>query len=495
MTNEYRVQMINITKRFGGIQALKNVTFELLPGEVHALMGENGAGKSTLMKILAGAILKDTGKILISGEEVEIRNPNEAIEKGISIVYQEHALAPDLTVAENIYLRELKKQNIINWKKLNENAQNLLDSLGFTKIKPTDVVKNLSVAYQQVVEICKSLSSNCKVLILDEPTAVLAANEVEQLFKLIERLKAQGVSIVYISHRIDEIQRIADRLTTLRDGEYVGTVSAKNVTYDQIIEMMIGRSMDEMYPQKTATPAEVVLEVKNLRRGKMVQDISFQLRAGEILGMSGLVGSGRTETVRAIFGADKLESGQIFVRGKECHIRNPKEAVMLGIGMLPENRKEEGLILDIPIRQNITLSCIREICNALGVLNKKKEDTIVAQTIAELQVKTKNDQNNVSSLSGGNQQKVAIGKWLASESKILILDEPARGVDVGAKFEIFKLINDLATQGVAIIMISSYMPELIGLCDRIIVMNEGKKKGEIMRDDFSEKNILDLALR
>lgn len=495
MAENYRVKMKGISKSFGGVHALKNVDFQVLPGEVHALMGENGAGKSTLMKVLAGSLQKDEGQIFIEGKEVSIHNPDDAMRNGVSIVYQEHALASDLTVAENIYLRELKKKKIVDWKKLNADAAALLNDLGFHKIKPTDTVGDLSVAYQQVIEICKAISSTCSVLILDEPTAVLATSEVEQLFALIERLKQKNVSIIYISHRIDEVHRIADRLTTLRDGVYVGTRSAKDITDDQIVEMMIGRNMDEIFPQKTSTPGEVVLEVRDLCRGRQVQHISFNVRAGEIVGMSGLVGSGRTETVRAIFGADKLESGTILVHGKEERIKSPRQAVKKGIGLLPENRKEEGLVLDIPIAQNITLSCIEKVCNSIGVLRKKSETEIVDRLVRDLQIKTSDSRNNVSSLSGGNQQKVAIGKWLASECKILILDEPTRGVDVGAKFEMFKLINELATNGVAIIMISSYMPELIGLCDRILVMNEGHLKGQLMRPDFSEKNILDMALR
>jgi ribose transport system ATP-binding protein len=489
------VEMVNISKSFGGLRALANVNFSAKAGEIHALMGENGAGKSTLIKILSGAYNKDTGEVYIDGKKAEISNPQSAYEYGISVIYQEFALAPHLTVAENIYIDHLgSSRGIIRWKKLKRDAKELLERLGFQDIDVMTPVSELTVAYQQVVEICKALSRESKVLVLDEPTAVLTSNEVENLFKILNNLKKKGVCIIYVSHRLKEIFSICDRITVLKDGKNVDVVNVKDINEERLVSMMIGRSLNELFPQRNSRIGEEVFRVEGISRGSMSQDVSFSVRAGEVLGISGLVGAGRTETMRAIFGADKKESGKIFLYNEMVSINTPKQAVERGIGMLPEDRKKNGVLLGMPIYINATLNILKSFTGPFGWINKNMEKTAVEKLADTLALKTASIKNNASTLSGGNQQKVALMKWLASDSKVLILDEPTRGVDVGAKVEIYRIINKLAEEGVAIIMISSEMTEIIGMCDRALVMRLGKVTGELSKAELTEFNLIKSAM-
>lgn len=495
MSCDYRVEMSNIKKSFGGVHALKDVTFKVKPGEIHALVGENGAGKSTLMKILSGAYQRDSGEIIIDGETIQHLNPDLAKKLGIGIIYQEFALAPDLSVAENIFIAKLgDKKGFVNWSELYRKAVELIGNLGFN-IDPRSKVEDLSVAYQQVVEITKALSENVRILILDEPTAVLAPSDVEYLFKILFKLKAMGVSIIYISHRLEEIFQIADQITVIKDGAVMGTVLPKDVNNEAIISMMIGRSISTMFPKRNCSIGEEVFRVQGLNRGNKVRDVSFSVRKGEVLGIAGLVGSGRTEVLRAIFGADAKESGIVELEDELLNIKTPKNAVKHGIGLVPENRKEHGVILDFSVRKNITMPSIKRIANRLGIIPDKYEKSISNDLIKKLSIKTENCDTEVANLSGGNQQKVALAKWFNYKCKVILLDEPTRGVDVGAKVEIYNLINELAKEGLAIIVVSSEMLEVIGICDRVIVMNEGRMTGILEKEELSEENIMKLAIQ
>lgn len=496
MEENYQVEMLDICKSFGGIAALDHVNFRAKRGEVHALMGENGAGKSTLMKILSGAYTKDSGQIKIDGKPVNITSPKSGRERGISVIYQEFALAQDLTVAENIFIDNLGRgKATINQKKLCEDARQLLSSLGFGHIDVTTKVEELSVAYQQIVEICKALSRNANILVFDEPTAVLASSEEEQLFELINNLKDQGVCIIYISHRLEEIFKICDLITVMKDGKYVATVKTSEISKEELVSMMVGRKLTDMFPERHATIGDVVLRAENLNSGKKVKNVSLEVREGEVVGINGLVGAGRTEAMQVLFGARKKDNGLIYINGQKREINSPMKAVSLGVGMLTEDRKRTGVLLNLPIRDNITISTIKKVSNKVGWINSKKENQIVDDLVKKLQIKLASVQNNVSSLSGGNQQKVALAKWLGSGCKVLILDEPTRGVDVGAKVEIYKIINQLAEEGAAIIMISSEMPEIIGMSDRVIVMREGTVMGEIDRkEEINEENLIKLSM-
>lgn len=495
MAYTHEVEMTDICKSFGGIAALEHVNFCADRGEVHALMGENGAGKSTLMKILAGAYSRDHGEIRINGEKKEINSTKDGRDAGISVIYQEFALAPHLTVAENILIDNLGEgKPVIDWNHLNRQARKILDWLGFGHIDVREKVENLSVAYQQVVEISKALSRNSSVLVFDEPTAVLASSEEKQLFKIIETLKGQGVCIIYISHRLSEIFAVCDKITVLKDGKNVDTVTTKDITEEQLVKMMVGRDLTEMFPPRSAKIGGVTMKVENLCCGKKVQDVSFEVREGEVLGINGLVGAGRTETLRAVFGADKKDSGTITLGGTPVQITSSKKAVSLGIGMLPEDRKKHGVLINQPIRVNMTLASLKELSGALGWINRKKEDEVIGDLVDKLKIKIGSIENDASSLSGGNQQKVALAKWLGSNCKILIFDEPTRGVDVGAKVEIYRIINQLAEEGASIIMISSEMPEIIGMSDRVLVMREGKVMGELNKNEISEENLIKLSM-
>jgi len=490
-----QVQMCQIGKSFGGVNALKSVNFSINKGEIHALVGENGAGKSTLMKILSGVYIMDEGQIFIEGKEAHIHTPKAGIDHGISVIYQEFALVNDLTVAENIFIDNLNDgKAIINWNNLRAKAKKLLDELGFSQIDVKKPVSQLSVAYQQVIEICKALSRNSKILILDEPTAVLSSNEAEQLFELLGKLRNSGVAIVYISHRMEEIFRICDRITVLKDGENVATVNAKEIDEKTLVNMMIGRDIKSYFPTRNVNIGDVVFEVKNISRSDIVNDVSFQVRSGEVFGLTGLVGSGRTETVRAIFGEDKKDDGRIYFNGVEKRIRNPKAALKAGLALLPEDRKVQGVLLNLPILYNITLSCLKRFCRFGGVIKRKEERSYVKELSEKLQIKMGTMNDHASSLSGGNQQKVAISKLLAANCHVLILDEPTRGVDVGAKIEIYKIINSLAADGNAVVMISSEMPEVIGMCDRVAVMRGGKIMGELSKNEICEENLINFAM-
>ena len=495
MQNEYNVEMNNITKHFGGVKALKNVTFKIEKGEIHALIGENGAGKSTLMKILSGAYQKDSGEILINGQGTDIKSPKDAIDLGISVIYQELMLAPDLTVAENIYIDKLANGGVfINWKELKRKAKEQLTKLGFGNIDPGAKVGTLSVAYQQIIEICKCLTRNAKVLVLDEPTAVLTFSEIKKLFSIILKLKTEGVSVIYISHRLDEIFELSDRITVLKDGAFVKTVETSSVNKHSLITMMVGREITQMFPDRKAKIGKVVLDVKKLNAGKMVNNVNFNIKSGEIVGFSGLVGAGRTETMRAIFGADKKSSGKVVYFGKEVGFKNPSQAIFNGFGFLPEDRKKQGLLLEQSIRMNITLASMYRVKNKFDIINHKKEKAYVKELLSSIKTKYGSLEDNVNSLSGGNQQKIALAKWLSVECKCIVFDEPTRGVDVGAKTEIYKIINKLAEQGVAIIMISSEMTEIIGMCDRAIVMRQGTVSGEVSKSDLNEMNLIKFAM-
>jgi ribose transport system ATP-binding protein len=486
------VRLTAITKSFGGVQALKGADFTVGPGEVHALLGENGAGKSTLMRILGGEMEPTSGEIEIGGEKVVFRDPRDARALGIAVIHQELALAPDLTVAENIFLGELPP--VISWGSLNRRAADLIRRLGFS-IDPAQTVGRLAVAHQQVVEIAKALSRDVKIIVFDEPTAVLSAQDAERLHTIIGSLRAQGVGIVYISHRLEEVFKIADRITVMKDGLGVGTVPASGVTIDQVIRMMVGRSLDAMFPDRAErTIGAERLSLQSASAGRMVKNVSLSVRAGEIVGLGGLVGSGRTEVARLIFGADRLASGSVVLDGKPLRLRSPRDAVKAGIGLLPEDRKQQGVILDKPIRVNATMARLTSVVNALGFLRTGAERRLVSDLGKSLRLKASSIEAPVSSLSGGNQQKVALAKWFHADGEVILLDEPTRGVDVGAKTEIYALINRLAEGGKAVLVISSEHQELFGLCDRILVMGEGEIRGELLPPDYSEENLLSLAM-
>ncbi len=489
-----RVDMQNISKSFGGIHALKEVSLKVKAGEIHALVGENGAGKSTLMKILSGAYQKDSGVIKINGQTASIPSPHAGRKLGIGTIYQEFALAPDLTVAENIFLDHLGSlKGFIHRKKLYAKASELINRLGFD-IQPQRLVGQLSIAYQQVVEICKALSQNAEILILDEPTAVLSPTEAEKLFITLKKLQSQGVAIIYISHRLEEIFQIADTISILKDGQITGQVCPDEVTTDQIIQRMIGRQITSLFPERKNKVGDKILSINRLTSEKKIEDISFDLHAGEILGFAGLVGSGRTETARAIFGADRIDQGTIHYQGKPIHIKSPTDALKAGIGLIPEDRKHQGAILPLPIEKNISLPSLWRNYQTAGLINQSKETKDTIDYIQKLKIKTSGPKERVENLSGGNQQKVVLAKWLGGHCSVLIFDEPTRGVDVGAKAEIYQLIQELAQQGLGIIIISSEMIELIGLCNRAIVMREGRIQGELQQKELSEENIMKLAI-
>ncbi len=481
-----------IAKSFGGVRALKGVDFDVLGSEVHALLGENGAGKSTLMRVLGGEVQPSSGEVLIGGRHVELRDPRAAASHGIAVIHQELALAPDLTVAENIFLGELP--SVISWPGLKRRARALIERLGFD-IDPGRQVGSLAVAHQQVVEIAKALSREVRIIVFDEPTAVLSTQDAERLHRIIADLRAHGVGIVYISHRLDEVFRISDRMTVMKDGLVAGTISAAEATMDGVIRLMVGRPLAAMFPDKgqRSIGAEK-LAVRNLHAGRMVRDVSFSVRAGEIVGLGGLVGSGRTEVARLIFGADRLQSGSISLHGKQVRLHSPRDAVAAGVGLLPEDRKQQGVILDKPIRVNATMARLAPVVNAFGLLRIGKERRLVGELGATLRLKASSVDAPVSSLSGGNQQKVALSKWFHADGDIILLDEPTRGVDVGAKTEIYALVNRLAELGKAVLVISSEHQELFGLCDRILVMGGGRLRGELLPPDYNEEKLLSLAM-
>ena len=494
LSHEVILTMEGIDKSFPGVHALDHVNLEVRRGEVHALMGENGAGKSTLMKVLTGIYTRDSGTITYEGKEVEFHGPKEAQEAGIVIVHQELNMMNHLTVAQNIFIgREFMKGGIIDDAKMNEESRKLFEQLGI-KIDPTEKMGNLTVGKQQMCEIAKAISHKAKVIIFDEPSAALTEAEIEELFKIIRDLRDKQMGIVYISHRMDEIKVITDRVTVMRDGGYVGTLITKDCTKDDIINMMVGRVIYEDPKTKSMVPpdAPVVLKVEHLNAGKMVQDVSFELHKGEILGFSGLMGAGRTETARALFGADPKESGDIYVNGKKVDIKSPKDAVALGIGYLSEDRKRYGIVVDKSVAENSTMAHLKNFVKGLFI-DKKKEEAATQDYIKRLNTKTPGTDQLVINLSGGNQQKVVLAKWLVKDCDILIFDEPTRGIDVGAKSEIYHLMNELVAQGKSIIMISSEMTEILRMSDRIVVMCEGKKTAEIDIADATQESIMHAA--
>lgn len=491
--NSTILEMKNITKSFGKVTALKDVNFDLKMGEVHALMGENGAGKSTLMKILTGIYSKDSGTINFNGKDVEYETPKQSQEDGIAIVHQELNMMNDLTVAENIFIgRETTNGILIDDKDLNKKAKELFEQLGMD-VNPKSKVGNISVGKQQMVEIVKAISSNAKVIIFDEPTTALTETEINELFKTIDDLRGKGIGIVYISHRMDEIGIITDRVTVMRDGEYVGTVDTEKTSKDELINMMVGRVIYEEPKSKSniSKDAPVVLEAKNITVGKMVKDVSFKLHKGEILGVSGLMGSGRTELMRAIFGADK-KTGELYINGELKHINSTDDAVKEGIGYLSEDRRRFGLITDFDVSNNIAM-CSYDKFKKGPLIDDKKIDKKALDYKERLSIKFGDIKQAVKTLSGGNQQKVVIAKWLERESDILIFDEPTKGIDVGAKSEIYALMNDLVNEGKSIIMISSELPEILRMSDRIMVMCEGRKTQELSIEDATQEKILKYA--
>ncbi|MDD7026784.1 MAG: sugar ABC transporter ATP-binding protein [Lachnospiraceae bacterium] len=491
---EVILTMKGIDKSFPGVHALDHVDLEIRKGEVLALMGENGAGKSTLMKVLTGIYKKDSGTITYEGKEVEFDNPRAAQAAGVVIVHQELNMLSHLTVAQNIFIgREIMKGKIIDDAKMNEESRKLFARLNIN-IDPTETMGNLTVGKQQMCEIAKAISHQAKVIIFDEPSAALTEAEIEELFKIIRDLRDKGMGIVYISHRMDEIKVITDRVTVMRDGTYIGTLITKDCTKDDIINMMVGRVIyeDPKTESKVAKDAPVVLKVDNLNAGKMVRNVSFELRKGEILGFSGLMGAGRTETARALFGADAKDSGDIYINGKKVEIRSPEDAVKNGIGYLSEDRKRYGIVVGKTVAENTTMASMKDFMKGIFI-NKKKEDEVAWEYVRSLKTKTPTVDTEVVNLSGGNQQKVVIAKWLTRNCDILIFDEPTRGIDVGAKSEIYTLMNELVAQGKSIIMISSEMTEILRMSDRIVVMCEGRKTGELDIAEATQENIMHMA--
>lgn len=488
-----RIEMRGIDKSFGSNQVLKQAGFTLESGEVHALMGENGAGKSTLMKILTGVYTKDAGTVLVDGKEVNYKNPQEAEKAGIVFIYQELNVMFDLTVEENLFMgKEIHgKFGICDKKAMQKKAQEALNILG-VNISPKTVMAELSVGQQQMVEICKALMADAKVIIMDEPTAALTQSETVALFKVIESLRKKGVSMVYISHRMEEIFELRDRITVLRDGSYIGVKNIPETNMNEIVKMMIGREIGERYPSRNVKIGKEVLKVKELTRKGTFHDVNFSVRAGEVLGVSGLMGAGRTEIMQAIFGNLSYESGTIEIDGKEVKISNPRQAMEHGIGFITEDRKTEGLMLDKSIRENISLCNLRRISKS-SVISREAEKNMVAEAIKDLHIKCFGSYHECNNLSGGNQQKVVLAKWILTNPKILILDEPTRGVDIGAKKEIYSIINKLAAQGVAIIMVSSELPEVLGMSDNIMVVREGEVRGIISYEEANQERVMTLA--
>ena len=487
------IEMKGINKSFGSNQVLKDAGFFLKDGEVHALMGENGAGKSTLMKILTGVYTKDSGTVIVDGEEVTYKSPQEAEKAGIVFIYQEINALFDLTVEENMFMgKEItKKFGVCDKKAMREKAKEVMDKVGVS-IPVDATMSDLSVGQQQMIEICKALMEDAKVIIMDEPTAALTESETEGLFKVINQLRKKGVSIVYISHRMEEIFALCDRITILRDGQYIDTKEIKDLTMDDVVQMMIGREIGERFPKRDSKIGDVVLKVEGLTSGKLFHDVDFEVRAGEVLGVAGLMGAGRTEIMQAIFGNLKKDSGKIYIDGEEVIIKNPRQAIKAGIGFVTEDRKTEGLLLEKSIAENIEIANLGKVSKS-GVLKKEKQDEIVKKGIEEFRVKCFGPWHECNNLSGGNQQKVVLAKWVYTDPKILILDEPTRGVDIGAKKEIYDVINVLASKGVAVIMVSSELPEVLGMSDRIMVIREGEVRGIIDGAEADQAKIMTLA--
>lgn len=493
-SQKYAIEARGVCKSFGGVHALKGINFAVRKQSIHCIVGENGAGKSTLMKIFSGVLRKDDGDIIMDGKRVAINSPKDSVDHGIGIIYQEFVLAPDMTVAENIFLDKLSAGGFfINWKKLNAKASEYVHRFGFN-IGPKTLIRDLSVAYMQIIEITKALAKNAKILLLDEPTAVLSEPEIRILMNILRKLREEGTTIIYISHRLDEVFEIADDITIFKDGESIATDTIDKFTKSSVINLMTGRDMAELFPVRKAHVGDVILEAKNIRQDNIVEDISMDVRSGEVVGLAGLVGSGRTEFARTVFGLDKLRAGELFIEGRKASIRSPRDALRHGIGMVPENRKDQGLILDMSIAENMTMANLASVVRGGIFIHRKRENSVSDHFSQRLRIKMNKKQDKVSSLSGGNQQKVVLGKWLHSQCRVLILDEPTRGVDIGAKYDIYLIINELAAQGYAVIIISSELIEIIGMCDRAYVFNEGRVAGCLLGEQLTEPNIMRLAI-
>lgn len=487
------LQVQNLSKSFLGVKALDNIQFDLQKSEVHALMGENGAGKSTFMKILMGLLKPDSGEIIFEGETLKSNSVHENLLKGISMIHQEILVVPELTVAQNIFLgRETNYRSWLNDKAINQKAQEVLNLIG-VKINAQTKIKNLSIAEKQMVEIAKAISNNAKVIIMDEPTSALTDSEVTILFKIIKDLKAKGVAIIYISHKMDEIYEITDRITVLRDGKYITTKNTNELDKNALIALMVGREINNLFPEKNLIKGDKVLSVQNLNKIGKFEDINFEVHAGEVLGIAGLMGAGRTEIARAIFGLDKYDSGEITLKGNKINIKSPKEAIEKGIGYVSEDRKTLGFIPAMSINENISLSSLVNFSKAWFV-NSSNEYEATIQLSNDLKIKSTSINQKVMTLSGGNQQKVVIGKVLLTSPSLVILDEPTRGVDIGAKFEIYKLINKLTDKGIAVIMISSELPEILGMSDRILVLSKGKQTALLSKQEATQEKIMQYAV-
>lgn len=492
---QYILELKGITKIFPGVKALDRVSFQLKAGEIHALMGENGAGKSTFIKVITGVHRAEEGEMYLDGRRVDFRSPLDAQNAGIAAIYQHVTSYPHLTVAENIFMgHEIRKHGIMQWKKMNEAAGALLRQLD-ADFQPTARMGALSVAQQQMVEIAKALSTNARIIIMDEPTAALTKNESEELYRITEKLRDDGKSVIFISHRLEDMYRLASRVTVFRDAQYIGTYNVAEIQPPELIKAMVGREVSDLFPKPEVKPGEEVLRVENLSRTGFFRDVSFRVRAGEIVGLTGLVGAGRTEVVQTIFGVEHYDAGKVFVDGKEVHIRRPQDAMRLGIGLLTEDRQNQGLILDWGIGRNITLPELgAKFSKKGGITSETIENQAAKELAEEIDVKAVTVFDTASSLSGGNQQKVVVAKALASDLKLLIMDEPTKGVDVGAKAAIYQIMGELAQKGMAIVMISSEMPELLGMSDRIYVMCDGRVTGELSRTEATQEKILELSM-
>ncbi|GMQ61826.1 sugar ABC transporter ATP-binding protein [Vallitalea maricola] len=490
------LEFSGITKYFPGVKALDNVSFKANSGEVLAFLGENGAGKSTLLKILNGDFQPTSGEYILNGEAKHFKSPKEAIDEGISIIYQERQIVLDISVAENIFLGQqpIKKNGLIDYKKLYQDAKKIIDEFGLN-IDPRAKVRNISIAHQQMVEIMKAYSRDLKVIAFDEPTASLSDSEIEILFEIINKLKKENKIIIYVSHRMKELERIADKVVVFKDGKFVDLVKRNDVTNNDLITMMVGRDLGDIFNEldRSKGYGDTILEVNNLTTND-VNDVSFSLREGEILGFAGLVGAGRTEVMRAVFGADKVNGGKILLEKKEVNSKSPKQAIKKGIVLCPEDRKLQGILPNLSVGYNISIAVLDNIINKIGFINRKKENVLVEDSINTFNIKTPNATKKIVELSGGNQQKAIVARWLATNPKVLILDEPTKGIDVGAKAEFYKLICDCAKNGMGVILISSELPEVIGLSDRIIVMKDGYITGEVMREEATEEKILAYAM-
>jgi len=486
------LELRHITKLYPGVVALDDVSLGFARGEVHAIVGENGAGKSTFIKVITGAILPTSGEVIFEGKKIEENSPRKSLELGITAIYQELNLLKHLSVAENIYYnRYKKKRGFIDFKAMETDAEEVISRLG-VKINPKTLVKELTVGYQQLIEIAKSLSQNVKVMIMDEPSAALTNNELEYLFQIVKTLKKEGMAIIYISHRMEEIFRLCDKVSVFRDGHHIRTMDVKNTNQDELIRLMVNRELKDTFPAFVPQRGEKVLEVKNITTS-FLKDVSFTAYRGERLGFAGLVGAGRTETVRAVYGADPIDMGEVRIHGRTVRIHSPEDAIKEGIALIPEDRKQQGLFLQMSVKDNTSFAYAPKITNGLHIIQSKKEDQICLQQIQKLRVKTPSANQLVKNLSGGNQQKVILGKWLLMNCDIIIFDEPTRGIDVGSKQEIYEIINQLAREGKVVILISSELPELIGMSDRVIVMAEGAVAGELGKDEINQERILELA--